>query len=109
MRQETLIVLASQTAASVNSNAIPSQNLFNASAQMVVTGAGAGTLVIQGSNDPVSSTPVNFTNIPNATVTIAGAGSYLIPKTDLCYAWVRVSYTNTGSGTIACNMHLLGE
>ena len=43
--------------------------------------------------------PTNWSDISGATVAISGAGAFLIPKTDLCYQWVRVVYTNSGTGT----------
>jgi hypothetical protein len=114
MRQLNDNVLPTQAAATINSSAILSLNMFYASAQIVCTGAAAGTLVIQASNDDLTTTPasnqlpVNWSNIPSATVTVTGAGVYLIPKFDLCYQYIRASYTNTGSGTISVVIKTLG-
>lgn len=90
--------------------AISSRELFYCSAQITATGSGAGTLIIQASNDePTNSTaPVNWSAIPSATITVTGAGAYLIPKIELCYQWVRLVYTNTGSGTISVVFKALG-
>jgi hypothetical protein len=113
MRQLHINAIPSQTAATVNSAAILAVNLFYCSAQISVTGAGAGTLVIQASDDDLTNeptlSPTNWSNIPSATVSVTGAGTYLIPTTTLCYQYVRVSYTNTGTGTIAVTFKALGD
>jgi hypothetical protein len=112
MRQVNYNAIPLQTAATVTSGPIDSRNLFYASAQVSITGSGAGTLVIQASNDDPTVfpfTPVNWTAIPSATVTTSGAGAYLIPKTDLCYEYVRLVYTNTGTGTMSVVFKALGD
>lgn len=104
-------ILPVQAAATVNTAAVPTQQLFAVSAQLTATGSAAGTLIIEASNDELTSpaqTPTNWSAIPSATVTISGAGAYLIPKTDLCYAYIRFSYTNSGTGTISINFKALG-
>lgn len=111
MRQINDNIIPVQTAATITSAAIPALNLFYASAQIAVTGAGAGTLVLQASNDDSQAAnfvPTNWSPIPSATVTVTGAGAFLIPKTDLCYQWVRLVYTNTGTGTISVVFKALG-
>jgi len=112
MRQENIAVIPSQTAASVNGSAIIAQNLINASVQMVATGAAAGTLKIQVSNDITTNsqsfTPTNWTDLSGASVAVSGAGTYLIPIQNLCYEYIRVVYTNTGTGTIAARLKCLG-
>jgi hypothetical protein len=105
-------IILSQTAATITTAAIPALNLFSCSAQITSTGSGSGTLIIQASNDdPTSPTmpPTNWSPIPSATVTVTGAGAFLIPKTDLCYQYVRLVYTNTGTGTISVVFKALGE
>lgn len=103
-----------QAAATVNSVALDAENLYQCSAQIVCTGSAAGTLKLQASNDiqlgqqPSTLTPTNWSDIPSATVTVSGAGSYLIPKTDICYQYVRLVYTNSGTGTISVNIKALG-
>jgi len=113
MRQVNDNIIPVRTAASVNSAAIPALNLFNCSAQIATTGAGAGTLKLQASNDMAGmdgnpGLPSNWSDIPSASVVVSGAGAFLIPKTDLCYQWVRVVYTNSGSGTISVVFKALG-
>jgi hypothetical protein len=111
MRQVNENIIPLQAAASVTSAAIPALNLFYCSAQISTVGGGAGTLVIQASNDDFvnGSPPVNWSPIPGATVTVTGPGAYLIPKTDLCYQWVRLVYTNTDAGTISVVFKALGN
>lgn len=112
MRQVNDNIIPLQAAATITTAAIPALNLFSCSAQVTTTGAGAaGTFIIQASNDDFTASnavPVNWSAIPSATVTVAGAGAFLIPKTDLCYQWVRLVYTNTGSGTVSAVFKALG-
>jgi hypothetical protein len=111
MRQVNEIAIPSQSAATVSSAAIPALNLFAASAQITSVGAGAaGTLKMQASNDdPLApNQPTNWSDISGASVAVSGAGSFLIPKLDLCYQWVRLVYTNSGSGTIQVVFKAIG-
>ena len=111
MRQINDNIIPIQAAATVTTAAIPAQNLFYMSAQIAATGSAAGTLVIQASNDYVvasNAVPVNWSNIPGATISVSGAGAYLIPKIDCCYEYVRLIYTNSGSGTISVVFKALG-
>jgi hypothetical protein len=85
------------------------------SAQAVVTGTSTGTLNIQVSNDIISTggppTPTNWSDIATVgTVSIAGAGIYLIPQIDICYNFIRASYTadNGEAGTINVNIQTYG-
>lgn len=105
MRQVELIIPV-QTAATVQSTAMPAQNMFAATAQIVATGSAAGTLILQASNDNLDGSgqttqPTNWAAIPSATVSVSGAGVYLVPYTQTCYQYIRAVYTNTGTGTIA--------
>lgn len=113
MRQVNEITIASQAAATMNGPAIPSQNLFACSAQITATGSAVGTLKLQASDDNMdgkpSSVPSNWSDIPSASVAVSGAGAFIIPKTDLCYQYVRVVYTNTGTGTIQVVFKALGD
>jgi hypothetical protein len=111
MRQVNDNIIPLQAAATVTTAAIPSLNLFYCSAQISGAGGAGGTLIIQASNDEtqgLNTVPTNWSNIPSATVTVTGNGSFLIPKTDLCYQWVRLVYTNTGTGTISVVFKALG-
>lgn len=110
MRQENIHIIPVQAAATITTAAIDSRNLFACSAQITATGSAAGTLIIQASDDDISNgPPVNFSPIPLATIAVSGAGTFLIPKTDLCYQWVRMVFTNSGTGTISVVFKALGE
>lgn len=111
MRQVNDNIIPFQAAATINSSQIPALNLFYCSAQITTTGSAAGTLKLQASNDETNglvTVPTNWSDIPSATVSVSGAGSFLIPKTDLCYQWVRVVYTNSGTGNISVVFKALG-
>lgn len=105
MRQENINIIPLQTAATITSSAIFAANLFACSVQAsAVGGSSAGTCKLQASNDaPTASNavPTNWSDIPSATVSVSAAGAFLIPKTEICYQYVRVVYTNTGTGTIS--------
>lgn len=110
MRQINDNIIPLRAAATVHSAAIPALNLFEASVQGVFAGAAVGTLVLEASNDNpkgAGQVPVNFSTI--ATVAVSAAGVVMIPKTDLCYEYVRVSYTNTGTGTMSIIFKALGD
>jgi hypothetical protein len=112
MRQVNDNIIPLQTAATITSAAIPALNLFYCSAQIAATGSAAGTLQLQASNDDLKgyvTSPVNWSNVPSASVAVSGAGAYLIPQTNLCYQWVRLVYTNTGTGTISVVFKALGQ
>jgi len=112
MRQVNFTAIPLQPATTVTSAAIPAVNLFYCSAQASVVGAGSGTLKLQASNDDTNgesnTVPTNWSDIPLATVSVTGAGAFLIPKIDLCYQYVRLVYTNTGAGTINVVFKALG-
>lgn len=112
MRQVNINVIPPQAAATITSAPIPALNLFSCSVMGVTTGAAAGVIVLQASNDDFQSgaeTPINFAPITGATVTITTAGTVIIPKLDICYQWLRVVYTNTGTGTISVVFKAIGE
>lgn len=99
---------------------IDANQVLTISAQAIVTGTSTGTLNIQASNDPPSGlanvegvpTVVNWTNIATiGTIAIAGAGTYLIPKFDVAYRWIRCSFVhnNGAAGTITVNVQTQGQ
>lgn len=111
MREVNQNIIPVQAAATITTIAVRAQNLFYVSVQVSSTGAGAGTLKLQASNDqPVQSNvvPTNWSDVPTASVAVSGAGAFLIPKTDLCYEWIRLVYTNSGTGTISAVFKALG-
>lgn len=106
MRPSNSLVLNAPANASVNSTPVYATDIVQTSAQAVASGTAAGTLQMQASDDylpgsPTTSSasqPTHWNNI-GAPVTVAGAGSYLIPVIETSYEWLRVSYTDTTGGT----------
>lgn len=93
------------------SDPIDSSYLFSASAQAVSAGgAVTGVVKFQGSNDPVPPpTQTSWSDIPSATIAVTAAGTFLVPKTELAYRWIRVVYTvAAGGGTLTVNFFGLG-
>src|SRR5579859_1322918 len=101
MRKVNSTVLSAVDTASQNGSQIDSNQLISASFQVVFGDAtAAGTLKIQASNDicndqyqPATFTVTNWTDIPNATATIASGASALITIYQLSYRWLRAVYT----------------
>lgn len=91
----------------INGTAINSSSMDYCSCQGTVTGTIAGALKLQGSNDLVlagAGTPVNWTDINGATVTISSATSSFVngasnPIFQLSYMWIRSVWTPTSVGT----------
>ena len=113
MRSTNYVAIPTQViaAGSVNSAAIHVPNTFAISAQVIAaTGGVAGTLKFQASNDSPEDvpTPVNWTDIASQTVAVTGVGTFLIPKFDISYEFVRVVYTASSSGTITVKIKALG-
>lgn len=112
-------IVVSSAATSQSGGAIDTEFMLYVSAQAAVTGTSTGTLKLQASNDlpPSLATnsngtqiPVNWSDIPNATIAIAGAGVYLIPQTLICYRYIRSVFVagNTAAGTITVNTNIQG-
>ena len=117
MKSATIPTISGVSAAvaQVSKAAIPADQLFMCSAQAVTTGTSTGVLKLQASNDIVlpmigSAQPVNWFDIPGATVSIAGAGVVGIVKTELCYQQIRAVFTpaNAAAGTISVNIQVAG-
>jgi hypothetical protein len=94
---------------SATSQAIKSDFHVACSVQVITTSTIAGTVKLQFSNDPqnIAGFPVNWSDIAGATVTLSGsAGVFHIPKTEICYNFMRVVFTKSGgSGTVSVNYH----
>jgi hypothetical protein len=96
-------IIPPQSAATITTAAVLAHKYMYCSAQITSTGAGAGTLQLQGSNDyfvAAPFAPVNWSNI-GTSVSVSGAGVFLIPVFQICYQSIRAVYTNTGTGTIS--------
>jgi hypothetical protein len=99
---------------SFNGAAIDTGQMLYISAQAITSGSSSPvfTVKLQASNDicttgnqPTPFVPTNWTDIPNATVSVSANGSTMIPKTEICYRWVRVVVTfASGTGNVAVNI-----
>lgn len=100
-------VLTGADTVSINGPSIVADQLVSASFQAVFADTtAAGTIQIQASNDlppagnvPAAFTPTNWSNIPSATSTVAAGVAPIIILPQICYRWLRVSYTETTPGT----------
>jgi hypothetical protein len=103
---------AIDASASANGPTIDASQLLQVSAQIIATGSPTGTIKFQASNDfgnsMASTTPTNWTDIATQTITLTTAGSFLIPKFEICYQWIRIVYTSGGTGTITVKMKAHG-
>lgn len=120
MRNVCQTIFSASDVGSTNGSQVDANQLVSASFQVRISDTDlAGTIKIQASNDPITSgsarmnfTPTNWSDIPNASVTVTAgvpsAGIILIPN--MAFSWIRVSLTQTtpGSGTAVVNMNALG-
>lgn len=87
--------------------------VFTCSAQLIATGSAAGTFKMQASNDEGPSNyldtfvPTNWTDVFGTSITVSGAGTYLITTTNLAYNYIRLVFVSTGTGTVVANMKIL--
>jgi hypothetical protein len=78
------------------------------SIQVVSTGL-TGAVKLMFSNDEQASTPTNFSDISGATASVSGAGVFSIPKTEICYNFIKVVFTKSGgAGSVTANYHSYG-
>ncbi len=118
MRQAPFTTLTAANNASTNGPAIKVDQCFAVSVQAISTGTPTGTVKLQASNDPNPApaststfTPTNWSDISGATVNVTTTGAVLIPKTDLCYNFIRAVYTDTAANvaTIIANADSSGS
>jgi len=112
------VIIQTQVIASTNLAAIPLQQKFSVSAIATFTvNDAAGTLKIQVSNDaPVGQQPEYYTpsatswvDLAGATVTVASGAVAIIPKTDVCYQYMRLVWTRSGgTGSFTVNTNVQG-
>lgn len=102
--------VANPGSGNVLSVAVDSRFYINATVQAKFTdGSAAGTLKLQGSNDPTA--PTNWNDIPSMTSSVTSGATTTTPTTatPLCFQWIRVVFASTGgSGTITANLHANG-
>lgn len=117
------VILAADTGtpSTVTGIQIDANQIIAASFQAVFGDTGAaGTFKIQASNDvaPIQYTSqpnastfevTNWTDIPNATASIASGASALITLSNVSYRWLRAVYvwSSGGTTTITVNMYSL--
>lgn len=108
---DAALTAADATQATQTSSAIDATSVVAASVHVVAAGATiTGTAKVQVSNDPVG-VPVNWVDLSGASVSVTGAGNFLIPKFDATYQWMRVVYTKTTSAAgalITANVKTIG-
>lgn len=117
MRAVQATILSASDASNQTSSVVDSNQLFSASflASFGSDVTGAGTIQIQGSNDPtnvgnlaIDAVITNWVNVPGATATAtvtAGAAVYVYVPQGFMSRWLRVVFTRSaGAGTITINL-----
>ena len=86
------------------SQAINAEQISAMSVTAFVTGTSTGTLNLQASNDPAGAVN-NWITIPGASVSVTGAGGYIIPIVSISYEWLRIywAHSNGQSGALTVN------
>lgn len=117
MRITNAVIATGANTGSVTGSAIDSNQLYQASFQVVNGDVTAvGTVKIQMSNDVCTQnannfTPTNWTDIASASVAVAaGVAANPIEIANMKYRWIRAVYTRTsgGSTTISVQMNAQG-
>lgn len=106
------------TAGAKNTDKVDCQQLFAASFIAVFTdNTAAGTLKVQGSNDPcdysnlaASFVPVNWVDVPSASVVVASGATSTVMLTQIAYRWIRAVWTRSaGAGTLEILINAQGN
>lgn len=105
----SVLSLNVSNSASFNSGVAWGWGIVRASVQVTVSsGSATGIVQLQSSNQKaIGATPNTFiptfwNNIGSASVvasTSATVNSFLIPSTELCYEYLRVTWTDSSGGT----------
>lgn len=108
---EILLNAADATLVSVTSGQLEATAIVAASIVAVAVGGTiTGTLKVQVSNDPPNTTAANWVDL-GQTVSVTGAGNFLIAKFDCSYQYMRLVYTKTTSAagaTISARVKSIG-
>jgi len=106
MRNAQVLVLSGADTGNVTGTAFDVNQIVSASFTSVCGDAtAAGTVKLQVSNDLVSNgtrnnfTPTNWSDIPNATSTIASGVGPAIVIGNMCFSYIRAVYTRTSGGS----------
>lgn len=101
MRQASTQILSAASDSNQTGSAFKVDQAVTASFQCVGTnGDEGGTVKIQGSNDVIlnGAAPTNWSDITNATSTIASGAGPMIVIANMCYTNIRAVFTRTGGG-----------
>lgn len=113
-----LVAAGANTAGEKDSAKVDCQQLFAASFIATFSdAAAAGTLKIQGSNDPcpysnvaADFTPTNWADIPSASVVVASGATSTVQISQICYRWIRAAWTRSaGAGTFTVYLNAMGN
>ena len=112
MKVININVMSAVDTSSQNGSQVDSGQLYQATFQAVFAdSSAAGTLKIQMSNDipPVSYEPgiftvSNWTDIPNATATVASGASAVVVLSTVSCRWLRAVYTRSSGGSSTINV-----
>lgn len=107
MRNVPIQILSAVDTATITGAAIFSGQYISASFNAIFGDAtAAGTIKIQASNespvgDPKSYTPsaTSWSDVPNATSTIASGAGPMIPTQNITFQYIRAVYTRTSGGS----------
>ncbi len=93
--------------ATFSSAALDSSYMFKVSAILHSShSSAAGTLQLQGSNQPPSSAvPSQWSNLGSAAA-VSGAGETLIAQQDVAYRWLRWTYTDSSGAASTSQLTL---
>ncbi len=112
MRPMSVTALSAVNAATDGAQAsspILTEFTFAFSIMTISTGSPVGVVKIQVSNDDTIHTPSHWVDLASSTTAVSSATTYLMPKTEICYNWLRVVYTKTsGTGAVTCVIKTLG-
>lgn len=113
MRQSSELVFTAQDISTTSTSAAFRVNYgLSFSIQAVFSGGGSpvGVLKVQLSNDsPTTGNPVNWSDLAGATVSVSADGVVHIPKTEICYQFLRFIYTTTsGTGVCTARLNVIG-
>lgn len=104
-KAENSVVLDAQFLYRMSGQAVFSSNTLAGSLQLQFSDDLAAGLSVDSNGKPI---PVNWSNIGSSIAVTSGATT-AIPLTELCYRWVRVTWTQTGgTGTITLNANTIG-
>lgn len=113
MRNVPVLILSGADTGSVTGSAIFAGQFVSGSFIPLTGDASAsGTVKLQGSNEPPVGSPEAYTpssgswsDIPNATSTIASGVGPLFTIQTLCYQYIRAIYTRSGGGSTTVKVY----